>query len=380
MFPKIKNRLMALSLLCFFSIVFFPVLPHAQDNTALNGEDDAVSYETGIYYTIKKGDTLWDLSQKFFDSAFAWPSLWAQNQHIANPHLIYPGDRIRLYLKEGVEVVPKPIAITTEATVEETIEPVEEAAIIEKTPIQDTSEKDTRFFEYQKINQVGFIREKAVPPLGIIFKSKGDKKILGERDVIYIKQTGNTQLITGNLYTIYDTWDEPIKDSTTNKYVGVQHIIKGVVEISKIIKKNPIVVAATIVKNFRDIEIDDKILPYVNRSPKIAMSQSPPNLKARFLLAENHEKVFGQHFIAFINKGNADGIQPGQTYSIYEEETGRIKRGLFGKKSSKPETLMPIDFGSLVVLHTEKNTSTVLITQSDKGVFSETKVRTPVGQ
>ena len=46
------------------------------------------NYETGFYYTVQKGDTLWDLSQKFSDTPWQWPEMWKENDQIANPHRI----------------------------------------------------------------------------------------------------------------------------------------------------------------------------------------------------------------------------------------------------------------------------------------------------
>ena len=45
-------------------------------------------------YIVKKGDTLWDISEEYLKDPFAWPDLWQANKHIEDPHWIYPGDSL----------------------------------------------------------------------------------------------------------------------------------------------------------------------------------------------------------------------------------------------------------------------------------------------
>jgi LysM repeat protein len=53
-------------------------------------------------YTVKPGDTLWDISSIFLTSPWRWPELWGMNkEQIANPHLIYPGQALRLVKGDG---------------------------------------------------------------------------------------------------------------------------------------------------------------------------------------------------------------------------------------------------------------------------------------
>ncbi|MGE5161426.1 MAG: LysM peptidoglycan-binding domain-containing protein [Betaproteobacteria bacterium] len=53
-------------------------------------------------YTVKAGDTLWDISSIFLTSPWRWPELWGMNkEQIANPHLIYPGQTLRLVKVDG---------------------------------------------------------------------------------------------------------------------------------------------------------------------------------------------------------------------------------------------------------------------------------------
>jgi hypothetical protein len=48
-------------------------------------------------YTVKTGDTLWDISSVFLTSPWRWPELWGMNkEQVRNPHLIYPGQTLNL--------------------------------------------------------------------------------------------------------------------------------------------------------------------------------------------------------------------------------------------------------------------------------------------
>ena len=46
-------------------------------------------------YVVKEGDTLWDISAHFTGNPFNYPRIAGENK-IANPDLIFPGQRIRL--------------------------------------------------------------------------------------------------------------------------------------------------------------------------------------------------------------------------------------------------------------------------------------------
>lgn len=47
-------------------------------------------------YTVKKWDTIWDLSGKYLGDPYSWERIYSVNQHIDDPHWIYPGDVLNI--------------------------------------------------------------------------------------------------------------------------------------------------------------------------------------------------------------------------------------------------------------------------------------------
>lgn len=354
-----KSYILALlfAFIFFAGLLFSNSLVFAAEKQT--GEGPAVvEHETGFYYTVQKGDTLWDLSQKFSDSPWQWPELWKENSKIANPHRIYPGDRLRLFRRQGSHKLGE---IDKGETAKE------QTAEIESTEASIAPEGIA--FYYQAIDQVGFIRKKPVKPYGTIYKVRIQKEMIYEGDHVYIRPESGADLSPGNLYTIYRTL-KPITDIETNEYIGIQHYMLGVLEV---IQQEPQYVIAKVLRSWRPIRVSDLIMPYNRRLPRIGLQNSPPGIEGRIIVGEQHQEMIGDTVIAFIDKGQQHGIQPGQFYSLYYQDKHRVKTD-----SGEEEVKTPVDFGELLVIHTEDNTATVIITNTEKEFTRGTKIRTPL--
>lgn len=63
-------------------------------------------------YTVKAGDTLWGVSQKFYGDETLWPKLWEMNRYqTTNPHQIYVGDVLTIYPMEELLKAKAPAAL-----------------------------------------------------------------------------------------------------------------------------------------------------------------------------------------------------------------------------------------------------------------------------
>lgn len=73
-------------------------------------------------HVVERGDTLWDLADRYLGDPYLWPQIWERNPYIRDSHWIYPGDPIVV----DVAVVHPPgevEEVTTEDTVVSEYEP-----------------------------------------------------------------------------------------------------------------------------------------------------------------------------------------------------------------------------------------------------------------
>jgi len=84
----------------------FPITPEQRATAKRTAETGVplseIKPDAPDVYTVKRHDTLWDISKMYLYSPWRWPELWGMNlQQVRNPHLIFPGQVLYLDKSNG---------------------------------------------------------------------------------------------------------------------------------------------------------------------------------------------------------------------------------------------------------------------------------------
>ncbi len=295
--------------------------------------------DSGFFYTIKKGDTLWDLSQKFYNSEWDWPGLWELNNDIKNPHWIYPGRKIRIFLKERAPLKPKVVEVKK---------------LPKKVPV-----KVKPSFSFSEMDKVGFIRKSEQESLGEVIKEQDGNLMMSKDDIIYIKPSGEGTLVPGRDYHIFTA--DKVKEKIDKKtFTGIKHLIKARV---KILEHKVSYATAVITHSYRPVGSGDMVMDYFKRDSVLTVEEKPAPIDARIVCSEDNHMMINDYIIAFIDKGK-DRVKPGEIYSVLRKNELKDNSLWPQKKTNQQIKLEDLESGKLIVLHTEDISSTVMILSS----------------
>jgi hypothetical protein len=203
------------------------------------------------------------------------------------------------------------------------------------------------------MDSLGFISENPIDALGTIMGSQSNNLMMATGEIIYIKPSRNSPLVPGHDYRIIST--RPVSANFNGeRFNGVKHTILGIVTV---IDVEETYTSARITTSFDHAATGNLIAPFEPSSGKIMVETSQKNIGARILCSLADDAVLSEHKIAFINQGSNHGIKPGQTYTLYEQWKNT------GSACGMPDTVKIKDraMGKIIVLHTERTASTVLV-------------------
>ena len=285
-------------------------------------------------YEVEEGDTLWLISQEFFQDPWLWPNLWALNPHITNPHWIYPGDVIRLKWSPRSQ---------QNAEDDLNLKPVGYSADLKKV--------------VQKVINKGMIVEKQDPGIGVLVASPEAKTYLATGDVAYIKVGDVNRLQLNQKLSIYRP-TKKVLHPDLKEIVGQKVLLVGTIEVIAKGRNNKLA-KVKIIQAHQEIERGDLIVTEVPPLVEVNPVKNLVDLEGVILDGLQDFSEFAQYHVIFLDVGKKDGVQVGNRLSVVRQGDGLLNF------EEEEDQAMPIEaIGEVLVIATQQKTSTALITRS----------------
>ena len=264
-------------------------------------------------YTVKKGDTLWDISDLYLRDPWLWPEIWYANPQIANPHLIYPGDIISMVYIDGrprlmLEKRDRRVKLSPEVKV------VPESEAIPALPLDIINSFLTR-------NRIVTPEEVDRAPYVVAGYEK--KLLSGSGDTFYARgQFDETP--TYGLYRV----GEPYLDPVTQEILGIRAQDVGSAKVQRVADDIATMLAT---RSLEEVRIGERLLPHEERPLNSIFYPSAPDstVEGEIMAVEGGITQVGHLDVVSINRGEREGLEAGNILAIFkrgEEVTDYIAK------------------------------------------------------
>jgi hypothetical protein len=271
------------------------------------------------HYTVKKGDTLWDISGRFLNQPWRWPELWQMNRaQIKNPDLIYPGDELVLERTANgprLSVHRAGRASVTSArrsTRGETLRLSPQIrASAEQQPIPAIPAAAIEPF----LSKPLVIEKGALDSAPRIVATQENRVVVGAGNVAYA--SGITQS-EGVNWQVFRKGDELV-DPDTHETLGYEAIYLGEARVKAFGKGNSNVTTLEITKSVQEMDVGDHLIPARKTVPPVSYVPHAPDqpVKGRIIAAYDDQLYeVGPHAIVVLDKGRRDGLSVGDVLAI----------------------------------------------------------------
>ncbi|MCC7256198.1 MAG: LysM peptidoglycan-binding domain-containing protein [Dokdonella sp.] len=341
-------------------------------------------------YVVKKGDTLWSIAGRFLNKPWHWPEVWQDNPGVKNPHLIYPGDTLvlrdghvgvgefgpRIRADEGDAAIPaiplselKQWLKNTRIVSEESLRDAPHVVGIEENHLRGAPGQliYVRGLSAQPGTRLALVR-----PIGRYYDSPPVDD--GKPREVHRQSKDTFHDSRKQILWQHGPIEFTLKGNT--RFLGYEVMDYGVVEVTR---SGGDVSSALLVNSDFEAKDGDYVLPIVD-APYDAqyLPHRPNNVpdKMRVIAFSDAFNAVGPLQVVALSRGSEDGIENGQTFSIYQkgakvEDRTDYPKGTFRKffhpKDSKAK-LPPEFVGNVMVFRTFQRVSYGLVMDTIKPV------------
>ena len=321
-------------------------------------------------YTVKKGDTLWDISSLFLQDPWYWPEIWSKNAQIENPHLIFPGDVLTLVYVNG-----QPQIMVNEEQHREIRESSDGLPVKKLSPSIRSSSLEASIPTIpgdairQFLTKPRVVTKEQLEAAPRIIGSEGNHLILGTGSRVYIRGEIDKERVRFAVFNPGDALIDPASGETLGyeaKYAGNVHITAY---------DDP--ASGDITFSEREILIGNRLLPEDRSKMENLFFPHIPDTQVEAQIISLYDALFGvaQYQIVVINKGERDGMEVGHLLATFTN--GAVVRDRFDKRRSELVKLPNERSGLVMVFKTFDRVSYALTLESRRVIHKNDFLKTP---
>lgn len=379
-----KKSSIAVLLACALAIPAFAQQPDPR----VSGNVLEIRPDAPDRYTVRKGDTLWGISGKFFKEPWRWPEIWRLNKdEIRNPHLIYPGD----------------VVVFDRAAGRLTIQRLEPRVREEKLAGEAIPSIPPRLIE-PFLTKPLVIENGGLDKAPEIVATELGRYNVGQGGKVYANGISKS---SEQLWFVYRQ-GQPIIDPDSGQTLGFEAVNLGIARVIKRGEPSTLVITS----GNREITRGDRL---VSVGPSVVFNYIPRKpdrmIDARISRISDSEfdtrsEIYGDALkgedpwaysdvdkvgtfrreagplqIVILNKGTADGVELGNVLALYRSVTLSYDKSVgpfyMGKPRPENVTLPEERYGLVFVFRTFQNVSFALVVQASEPVTPRDFARTP---
>jgi nucleoid-associated protein YgaU len=321
-------------------------------------------------YVVKKGDTLWGIAKVFLRDPWYWPEIWQVNPQVHNPHLIYPGDTLRLVYIDGRPqiVLQRSLERGDTARVEPRVrsQPLEGA--ITTIPYATVA---------AFMSKPSVLDKDEIKGAPYVMDMRNYHVIAADGDLLYARGF-NGAVEVGTHYNVVRVGDALV-DPDDHRVLGYNGVYTGSAHVTRLGDPTTLLITEA----SRETRAGDKLIPGGVDVP-LDFIPAPPRVSTngRIIAVADGVSIIGQYEVVVINRGSRDGLAPGNVLAVFD--TGPFvadtdKKGFFSvdRFAAKNIQLPSERTGTFMVFKTFENVSFGLIMEATDVIRVGDKVQNP---
>jgi len=308
-------------------------------------------------HVVVKGDTLWDISARFFSDPWKWPEIWALNKEaIKDPHWIYPGDVVYLDRRTGQLAINEPVAASSAPATQ----PVTPSELVKLQPRIRVVAKNTEAIPAIPLNVIGpFLKRPLVvesEELDLAPKLVGtyeQRALLSVNDVAYAQ---NLPTDKGTQWQVYRP-NVKFIDPDTGEVLGREVLYLGDAAVEKFGDPSTLRITYAIL----EINKGDYFAQALSGYSSEFVPHAPQNsIVSKVISIYGGVQQAGQYSVITLNKGRRDGVETGHVLALYQKGEVLKTKGWFTPNIELPD----MRYGLVMVFRVFNKVSYALVLET----------------